>query len=114
VNHVSDAELAIKLRAGRGRPLRSLVPRLLARGSSPPGWLVDSRIALFAGFAGWRGPLGDAQRERSLCLVTAPDRQGATGGDFFNQSVAQEFADRLFGGDPLEVGRKVNGAILAL
>jgi hypothetical protein len=57
---------------------------------------------------------GDAQRECSFLIVTPPDRQRATGGDFFDQSFAQEPADHPVGGTALQIGRKFNATILAL
>ena len=41
---------------------------------------------------------GDAQRDRSVLLVTAPDRQRAARRDFFDQALGQEFADHFGGG----------------
>ena len=49
--------------------------------------------------SGWpQARAGDAQRERSVLLVTAPDRQRAARRDFFDQALGQEFADHFGGG----------------
>src|SRR5205807_6121583 len=91
---------------------RNLVPGLLATGSSrPPRRLVRREIGPLLGVAGFLGvrraarvdpdsrkaALGDAQRQCSFLIVTAPDRQRAAGWDFFDQSFAQELADHLVG-----------------
>jgi hypothetical protein len=41
---------------------------------------------------------GDAERQRTLVIVTPPDRQRAAGGDFFDKPVAHELAGGLLGG----------------
>jgi hypothetical protein len=56
----------------------------------------------------------DAQRQRSSVIITAPGRQHTASGDFLDQSIGQEFADRLLGKASLRALRRVNGAVLAL
>jgi hypothetical protein len=63
---------------------------------------------------GRKAASGDAQRERPILLVTAPDRQRAARLDFFGQSIGQEFADHFVGGAALQVRGKLDTAILAL
>jgi len=65
------------------------------------------------GLDGGKAALGDAQRQWSFVLVTAPDRQRANCLDLFDQSVGQELADDPSGGAALQVGCKFNRAILA-
>src|SRR6266702_6087459 len=110
--------------------MRSLVPGLLStRSSDPMRRLVGCEIGPLLGVAGSLGlqqcvalvnpdgrkaPFGDTQRERSMGVVAAPDRQRAAGLDFFDQSFTQEFTDHIVGGAALQVGRNVNCTIVAL
>jgi len=79
-----------------------------------PGFLGLRRRSALVDLDGRKPTLGDAQRACSFLLVRAPDRQSAAGGDFFDQSFAQELADHFVGGTALQVGRKFNATILAL
>ena len=56
----------------------------------------------------------DAQRQRSSIIITPPDRQHATSGDFLDQSIGQELADRFLDGAALGVLGDIKGAIFAL
>ncbi len=70
----------------------------------------DARLNADRGEAVW----GDAEHQRTLVIVTPPDRQCAPGGDFFDKLVAQEFADGLLGGGALKIGREFNRALRVL
>ena len=85
--------------------------RFLARCRSVPEGPATPRLCRLDG----RKPaLGDAEREGSVRIVTAPDRQRAAYWDLFDQSLGQELADHLVRGAPLQVGRKFNASVLAL
>jgi hypothetical protein len=107
---------AIGIKATEGRLLD--VPDASGARSAPcfgvAGFLGLWRRAALVDPDGRKPAFGDAQRECSFLIVTAPDRQRAAGGDFFDQSFGQEFADYLVGGAALQVGRKFNGTVLAL
>ena len=77
-------------------------------GVAPP--FCDARLNSDRREAVW----GDAEHQRTLVIVTPPDRQRATGGDFFDKPAAQELADGLPGGGVFEIGREFNRALRVL